>query len=129
MRLWTQARQMGLFAGHSICAALNHQPKPILDFSFELFVHVTRLFGFKVVLLGLFNGQTLNGRYEAFIRVTKGLEYLKLVVQDGKIHGAVLIGETDMEETVENLILNQLDVSRFGENLLDPDVDIQDYFD
>jgi hypothetical protein len=34
-----------------------------------------------------------------------------------------------MEETFENLILNQLDVSRFGENLLNPDIDIDDYFD
>ena len=57
------------------------------------------------------------------------MEYLKLVVQDGKLHGAVLIGETEMEETIENLILNQLDVSRFGENLLNPDVDIDDYLD
>jgi len=34
-----------------------------------------------------------------------------------------------MEETIENLILNQLDVSRYGENLLNPDIDIDDYFD
>lgn len=58
-----------------------------------------------------------------------GVEYLKLVVQDGKLHGAVLIGDTEMEETFENLILNQLDISRYGENLLNPDIDIDDYFD
>jgi hypothetical protein len=34
-----------------------------------------------------------------------------------------------MEETFENLILNQLDISRYGENLLNPDIDIDDYFD
>ena len=58
-----------------------------------------------------------------------GVEYLKLIVKDWKLHGAVLIGDTNMEETFENLILNQLDVSRFGENLLNPDIDIDDYFD
>ena len=58
-----------------------------------------------------------------------GVEYLKLVVQAGKVHGAVLIGETEMEETCENLILDQLDISHFGENLLDPDIDIEDFFD
>ena len=90
---------------------------------------MTRFFGFKVVLLGLFNGQKLDGDYEAFVRVTKGVEYLKLVVRDGKVQGAVLIGDTDMEETVENLILDQLDISQFGENLLSPDIDVEDYFD
>lgn len=58
-----------------------------------------------------------------------GHEYIKLIVQGGRIHGAVLIGETGMEETFENLILNQLDISRFGEDLLNPDIDIDDYFD
>ena len=50
-------------------------------------------------------------------------------MQDGKMQGAVLIGETDLEETFENLILNQLDLSSYGEDLLNPDIDIEDYFD
>ena len=43
--------------------------------------------------------------------------------------GAVLIGDTDMEETFENFILNKLDISRIEDSLLDPDIDIEDYFD
>lgn len=43
--------------------------------------------------------------------------------------GAVLIGETDLEETFENLILNQMDLTSYGEELLNPDIDIEDYFD
>lgn len=43
--------------------------------------------------------------------------------------GAVLIGETDLEETFENLILNQMDLTVYGEELLNPDIDIEDYFD
>ena len=129
MRLWTQARPMGYYAGRCMAYSLLGQPKPLVDFSFELLTHVTRFFGFKVVLLGLFNGQKLDGRYEALIRVTRGVEYLKVVVRDGRVHGAVLIGDTDMEETIENLILNQLDVSSYGEDLLNPDIDIDDYFD
>ena len=43
--------------------------------------------------------------------------------------GAVLIGETDLEETFENLILNQMDLTPYGEELLNPDIDIEDYFD
>ena len=34
-----------------------------------------------------------------------------------------------MQETFENLILNQMDLSRYGESLLDPNIDIEDYFD
>ena len=69
-----------------------------------------------------------NSNYTCLL-LSLGVEYLKLVVQNGKVHGAVLIGDTEMEETVENLILNQLDISRYGENLLNPDIDIEDYFD
>ena len=43
--------------------------------------------------------------------------------------GAVLIGDTSLEETMENLILDGLDLSRFGAELLDPEIDLEDYFD
>lgn len=94
-----------------------------------------------------------------------GREYIKVILQNSRMVGAILIGETDLEvrtillhcasdysltriiivhlraiytlvskclsmqETFENLILNQMDLSRFGESLLDPDIDIEDYFD
>ena len=48
-------------------------------------------------------------------------------MRDGRMCGAVLIGETELEETFENLILNQLDLSRYGEDLLTQD--IEDFFD
>lgn len=48
---------------------------------------------------------------------------------NGRMQGALLIGETELEETFENLILNQLDLSSFGEHLLDPNFDLSDFFD
>jgi len=33
------------------------------------------------------------------------------------------------QETAQNLILNQLDVSHLGDEILNPDFDIEDYFD
>ena len=129
MRLWTQARQMGQYAGQCVQAAWLGQKKD-LDFCFEMFTHATKFFGFKVVLLGLFNGQTIDVKdYEVLLRVTKGQEYVKTVMQNGRMKGAVLIGETDLEETFENLILNQMDLSIYGTDLLDPNIDIEDYFD
>ena len=132
MRLWTQARQMGAYAGQSMVHAWqdNGCSKKELDFCFEMFSHATNFFGYKVILLGLFNAQGLDVKdYEILLRVTKRKEYVKVVLKNGKMQGAILIGETDLEETFENLILNQMDLSVYGEDLLNPDIDIEDYFD
>lgn len=83
----------------------------------------------QVVLLGKFNAQGLGENHELLLRCTKGMEYIKVVLSEGRMMGALLIGETDLEETFENLILNQMDLSAYGEHLLDPDIDIEDYFD
>lgn len=83
----------------------------------------------QVVLLGKYNAQGLGADHELMLRCTRGQEYVKVVMQNGRMMGAVLIGETDLEETFENLILNQMDLSSYGEDLLDPDIDIEDYFD
>ena len=45
------------------------------------------------------------------------------------LQGAVLIGDTDLEETFEHLILDGLDLSRFGPDLLDPEAELEDFFD
>lgn len=128
MRLWTQARQMGFYAARCIAAHVLEEAIE-LDFCFELFSHITRFFNYKVVLLGKFNAQGLGLDHELLVRCTKGLEYVKVVLSRGRMVGAVLIGDTDLEETFENLILNQMDLSSYGEELLNPDIDIEDYFD
>ncbi|XP_044133987.1 pyridine nucleotide-disulfide oxidoreductase domain-containing protein 1 [Bufo gargarizans] len=128
MRLWTQARQMGWYAAK--CMAADRLDEAIdMDFCFELFAHVTKFFNYKVILLGKYNAQGLGTDHELLLRCTKGQEYVKVVMQNGRMMGAVLIGETDLEETFENLILNQMDLSAYGEDLLDPNIDIEDYFD
>nr|XP_035112007.1 pyridine nucleotide-disulfide oxidoreductase domain-containing protein 1 isoform X2 [Callithrix jacchus]XP_054094265.1 pyridine nucleotide-disulfide oxidoreductase domain-containing protein 1 isoform X2 [Callithrix jacchus] len=128
MRLWTQARQMGWYAAKCMAAASSGDSID-MDFSFELFAHVTKFFNYKVVLLGKYNAQGLGSDHELMLRCTKGQEYIKVVMQNGRMMGAVLIGETDLEETFENLILNQMNLSSYGEDLLDPNIDIEDYFD
>nr|XP_025139155.1 pyridine nucleotide-disulfide oxidoreductase domain-containing protein 1 isoform X4 [Bubalus bubalis] len=128
MRLWTQARQMGWYAAKCMAAASVGESID-MDFSFELFAHVTKFFNYKVVLLGKYNAQGLGSNHELLLRCTKGQEYIKAVLQNGRMMGAVLIGDTDLEETFENLILNQMNLSAYGEDLLDPNIDIEDYFD
>lgn len=66
---------------------------------------------------------------EIWSRVTPNKQFIKLMVCRGRIIGALLIGDTEMEEVFENLILNQLDVTSLGPDLLDPDHDLTDYFD
>ncbi|XP_006613892.1 pyridine nucleotide-disulfide oxidoreductase domain-containing protein 1 [Apis dorsata] len=128
MRLWTQAHQMGRYAAKSMVSKMKNE-EFLQDFCFELFTHVTKFFGYKVVLLGLYNGQKLDNNYEVLLRITRGEEYIKLILKNGKMQGAVLIGDTNLEEMCENLILNQLDLSIYGEDLLNPAIDIEDYFD
>lgn len=73
--------------------------------------------------------RTFSRKLEVWLRVTPLKEYVKVVVLNGKVVGALLIGNTDLEETMENLILNRLDVGEFGIGLLDPDKNVEDFFD
>lgn len=45
------------------------------------------------------------------------------------LQGAVLVGETELEETFEHLILDGLDLTRYGPDLLAPDVELEMIFD
>lgn len=131
---------MGVYAGRAVCNEVDDE----LGFYFALFAHTTTFFGMKVVLLGRYNGQHLQHMRDEFgvmsdagggadgvrimMRVKPGEEYVKVVLFENKMIGATLIGETDLEETFENLILNELDLSSYGE-FLHVDVDLADYFD
>ncbi|CAG5009751.1 unnamed protein product [Parnassius apollo] len=128
LRLWTQARQMAGMAAKAMHARITNQ-EVLQDFCFELFTHCTTLFGYRVVLLGKYNGQGLGNDYEILLRTTPNVEYIKFVLQNGRLQGAILIGETDLEEMCENLILDQIDLTPFGDDILNPDIDIDDYFD
>ena len=57
--------------------------------------------------------------------------FVRVTLFRGRVVGAVLIGDSaaDLSETFEHLILDELDVSSIGPHLLDPDIDIEDFFD
>ena len=80
------------------------------------------------------------GRVVLLLRVTPGVEFVQVVVVGGRVVGALLLGDTGLEETLENLIFNGTDVrvkqqaGQEGEDeevmdLLDPEVDLEDFFD
>ena len=136
MRLWSQAKQMGMHAAQ--CMAGVGTPEA-LGFNFELFTHVTKFAGKKVVLLGLYNGQNLDeskeGDMVTYCRSgdpeTEGdtATFVRVLLHRGRMQGAVLIGDTDLEEVFENLILDRLDLSAFGPSLLDPRIELDAIFD
>lgn len=89
------------------------------------------------MLLGLYNGQKLQqqpaGDVVMYSRVldagSRDATFVRVLLLRGRMQGAVLIGETDLEETFENLILDGLDLSQFGPSLLDPDIELDHVFD
>jgi hypothetical protein len=128
MRLWSQARAGGGFAGRCMADAEDAS----LDATFELFTHCTRFLGLPVVLLGRFNGQGLLASEETTMYSRVDAEaFVRVLLVRGRLRGAVLIGDEAcaLAETFEQLILDELDVGSLGPHILDPDVDIEDYFD
>eukprot|EP00741_Cyanophora_paradoxa_P025575 tig00000383_g24680.t1 len=135
MRLWSQAKQMGAFAAHCMAADAGAggagEDDPVLGLQFELFGHVTRFLGHKLVLLGCFKGQGMEAPVEVRTRTVPGKEYVKLVLKEGRLVGALLAGDSaaDLAETLENVALSGLDVGHLGDALLDPHFELDDYFD
>ncbi|KJH52005.1 hypothetical protein DICVIV_01816 [Dictyocaulus viviparus] len=125
MRLWTQARQMGEYCARSMVA----DGRLDVDFCFELFTHTTSFFGYKVVFLGDFKGERQPEGWYTIDRIIEENQFVRCIMYDHRVVGAVLIGETDLEETVENLILNKTDLEKIEQDFLDPQIDIEDYFD
>ena len=113
---------------------LNSTPPPP---PLPQFTHATRFLGLKVVLLGLYNGQKLGAEPREDISVLSratgeggaDATFVRVLLLRGRMQGAVLIGDTDLEETFENLILDGLDLGGYGPALLDPGVELDHMFD
>lgn len=113
---------MGMYAAR--CMASMSSDSEML---FELFTHVTYLLKKKVILLGRYNmevdtqGDVVS--YHRILDVEGERCFAKVVLQGGRVQGATLIGNTELEETMENLILDKFDVSHLGEHILDSNID------
>jgi len=67
---------------------------------------------------------------KVIVRVSKEAnEYIKVTTFRGRIVGCMIVGESDLEETMENLILSQINVDSLGFDLLDATIDLEDFFD
>lgn len=127
-QLWTQARQLGEVCGRAMAAGAEEAR--MQSMYFELFSHCTTFFGLKVVFLGDYKPERqAAGSWKVVLRDTEEDKLVRCVVVNNRIVGALLIGDTEMEETLENLILNKTDLEGIAETFLEPGVDLDDYFD
>ncbi len=58
-----------------------------------------------------------------------GSTFVRVLLLRGRLQGAILIGNTGLEETFENLILDGLDLSQYGADLVDPEAELDHVFD
>lgn len=73
-----QAKIQGMFAAHAM-AGVTHEMA--FGFNFELFTHITRFCGRKVVLLGLYNGQGLESELgEDMVTYSRSTEVRRITV-------------------------------------------------
>lgn len=63
------------------------------------------------------------------IRIIKDKEYIKFFFYDKYLYGAILVGETELEDCVENLILNEMDISYMYDYIMNPEFNLADYYD
>ena len=132
MNLWSQSQKQGYIAAHSMSCNINEKDDNLhLQFNFELFAHITTFFDTKCIFLGKYyiKKDDKNNNIQILMRIKPTEEFIKLVTKNGRVIGAVLIGNTDLEETFENLILNKTDISCYGDDFLNFNVDLEDLFD
>ncbi|KAK6060628.1 hypothetical protein COOONC_01711 [Cooperia oncophora] len=65
-----------------------------------------------VVFLGDFKARAAAGGLVYVERVIDEDQFVQCIMFNHRVVGAVLVGETDLEETIENLICNETDLER-----------------
>lgn len=112
MRLWTQARAMGVYTAHCMTGINNDFGS---DFCFELFTHITNFFGYKVIMLGRYNGQGLGKHIEAITKevvITK--EGLVKKENNNKISQGINNEYRDEYRDDDNITLSNQDIGNIS---------------
>jgi NAD(P)H-nitrite reductase large subunit len=53
----------------------------------------------------------------------------RVALENNRIVGAILVGQTDLDEVFETLILNSFDLSDLPRPIVNQQIDLADYFD
>lgn len=70
-----------------------------------------------------------NDKVKLGIRIIQNKEYIKFFFFDSFLYGAILVGDTELEDCVENLILNHIKVDYMFDYIMHPEFNLADYFD
>lgn len=81
---------------------------------------------FQVILLGDFNAEGSEITVDSDFYEDK---IIRILIKENKVIGACLVGETDCEEMLEQLILTSFDISHCPRPLSNKIGDIVDFFD
>lgn len=127
LRTWGQALAGGRAVAFAMAKRLSIENFSI-GLEFEVFAHATQFFGHRVVLLGRWKAQGITEEF-CIMEKCRGNCFVRVVVVNGRVRGAILVGDVDNAEIFENLIAGQMDVSWLGEGLLEEDTDLESYFD
>jgi len=123
LALWEPARAQARIAAHNMAgAALEHQP--------GAHYFATRLFDLDFARVGRIERSERSRELIDFPRGTGQIAYRKLVVSDGRLQGALMIGERSLKvraigRNMKRLIDAAVDVSEVEPRLLDPSFDVE----
>lgn len=120
--LWEPARHQGRIAGANMCGA-QEQYRPGVHY------FATRLFDLDFARVGEIDDGPGRSVLVDFPRGTGHIAYRKLVVEGGRVRGALLIGEKQAKvraigRGLKRLIDEGADVSSVSARLLDPSFDV-----
>lgn len=120
--LWEPARHQGRVAAANMCGGREQYAPGVHYFA-------TRLFDLDFARVGEIEEAPSRRAIVDFPRGTGHIAYRKLVVEDGKLRGALLIGEKQAKvrtigRGLKRLIDSGVDVSAVAERLLDPSFDV-----
>lgn len=125
--LWEPARHQGRVAAANMCGS-SEQYRPGAHY------FATRLFDLDFARVGDIAETAQSRTLLDFPRGTGHISYRKLVVEGGRVKGALLLGERQARVRVigrglKRLLDTQADVSNVAERLLDPSFDVAGFLE
>jgi nitrite reductase (NADH) large subunit len=126
--LWTASTEQGTVAGNSISGVYT-------VYSGTTPSTTLKIVGIDLTSIGVVNPEIPStpplekggmGGFKELIREDGSDNiYKKLVIKDGKIVGAIILGDTKEVRTISKLIKNGVDVSKYEDKLMDKKFDLK----
>ncbi len=120
--LWTNAVEQGRIAGANMAGAGQ-------SYAGSLGMNSIEFFGMPIVSIGVHKAEALSGASEESVCDARSGVYKKVVVKDGVLVGAVLVGNIRSSGVYLRLIRERIDVTPFAGRLLEESFGYPDIVD